>query len=307
MNPGTVVVAGANGGFGRRAAEAFEAAGWTVRRYRRGSDLAVFAAGADVIVNGLNPSMYHNWPVLIPQITRQVIEAAKATGATVLMPGTVYVYGDQPGPWTEATPHRFTARKSRIRSEMEAAYRRAVAEDGLRVILLRGGDFIDPANPATLMNMMVLAQLRRGLMIAMAKPSVPRAYAYLPDMARAAVALAGKRAELAPYEEVNMPGLTFSLQDLRAEITRQTGRRPRLLPFPWWALRLAAPFGELARELLEMRYLYRTPHRLDGTKFTRLLPGFGFAPLSRIVAEELAALGLSASAKLEVQPQQSVA
>ena len=43
--------------------------------------------GADVIDNGLNPPNYHNWAKLIPQITADVIAAAKASGATVLLPG----------------------------------------------------------------------------------------------------------------------------------------------------------------------------------------------------------------------------
>lgn len=290
MTPGTVLIAGTSGNFGRHAARAFAAAGWTVRRYRRGTDMGAAAEGCDVIVNGLNPPMYHNWAVLIPRITAQVIAAARSSGATVLVPGTVYVYGDTPGPWHEDTPHRFTARKGRIRSEMEAAYQRAVDEDGLRVILLRAGDFLDPGNPVTLMDMLVLRRIARGKMMATGTPTAPRAYAYLPDMARAAVALAERRAALAPYEEVNMPGLTFSIEDLRAEIAAQTGRRPAMTRFPWLLLRLAAPFHELSREMLEMRYLHDLPHRMAGDTFHRLLPGFGATPLSRIVTEELAAL-----------------
>lgn len=290
MTSNIVLVAGASGNFGRNAATAFEAAGWTVRRYRRGTDMAAAAQGADVIVNGLNPPMYHNWPVLIPQITAEAIAAARASGATLLVPGTVYVYGSQPGPWTETTPHRYAVRKGRIRAEMEAAYRRAVAQDGLRVILLRGGDFIDPGNPGTMFDMLVLKWLAHGVILPTGKTASPRAYAYLPDMARAAVALAEERAELSPYEEVNMPGLTFSIGDLRAEIAVQTGRRPLALPFPWPLLRLAAPFHELSRELYEMRYLHDLPHRMSGEKFRRLLPEFQDTSFSEVVARQIAAV-----------------
>jgi len=48
---------------GHHAAEAFAAAGWTLRRYKRGTDMTAAAMGADVIVNGLNPPGYHNWAV----------------------------------------------------------------------------------------------------------------------------------------------------------------------------------------------------------------------------------------------------
>jgi len=55
----TVLVLGASGLFGSHAAQAFAEAGWTVRRFRRGSDMAAAAQGAQVIVNGLNPPKYH--------------------------------------------------------------------------------------------------------------------------------------------------------------------------------------------------------------------------------------------------------
>lgn len=290
MSTGIAVVTGAHGAFGRRAAEAFENAGWEVRRYERGTDLAEIARGADLIVNAMNPPMYHDWPGLLPAITAQVIAAAKATGATVLLPANVYPYGAQPGPWTEETAPVPVARKGRIRAEIEASYRKAVAEDGLRVIVLRMGDFVDPENPAAVLNMVVLKGLAKNRMTTLSPGPVRRAYAFLPDAARAAVALAAMRAELAPYQEVNLPGLHFSIDELRDEIARQTGRRPRVRAMPWWPLRLAAPFHELSRELYEMRYLYRLDHRLESTRFDRLLPGFRFTPFAEVVRQEIAAM-----------------
>lgn len=290
MSTGIVVVTGASGAFGRRAAEAFENAGWEVRRYKRGSDLAEIAHGADLIVNAMNPPMYHDWQGLLPQITAQVIDAAKATGATVLLPNNVYPYGAQPGPWTEATAQVPASRKGRIRQEVEATYRKAVAEDGIRVIALRMADFVDPANPATVLNMVVLKGLAKGRMSTLSPGAVVRAYAYLPDAARAAVALAEMRDKLPPWQEVNLPGLHFSMDQLRDEITRQTGRRPNVRALPWWIFRLAGPFHELSRELYEMRYLYRLDHRLESIEFDRLMPGFRFTPFDEVVREEIAAM-----------------
>ena len=106
--PQTVLILGASGLFGSHAAAAFQTAGWTVRRYQRGTDMARAAMEADLIVNALNPPKYHNWAKLIPQITGQVIAAAKASGATILVAGNVYVYGIAPGPWGPGTPHHPT-------------------------------------------------------------------------------------------------------------------------------------------------------------------------------------------------------
>ncbi|MEL6437185.1 MAG: epimerase, partial [Pseudomonadota bacterium] len=59
---GQVLILGASGKVGRYAGRAFEAAGWTVRRFNRQTDTLVEAAhGCDVIVNGFNPQNYHDW------------------------------------------------------------------------------------------------------------------------------------------------------------------------------------------------------------------------------------------------------
>lgn len=281
---GKVLVAGASGNFGAAAAAAFAAAGWEVRRFQRGTDMAAAAMGCDVIVNALNPPMYHDWVRLIPEITAQVLAAARASGATVLVPGNVYVYGREPGPWGADTPHRPCSRKGAIRAEMEARYKAS----GLPVIVLRGGDFIDAGSAGTFLNMVTLKGLEKGKLQVAGDPLVPRAYAHLPDMARVAFALAERRADLPRFADIPYAGLTFSMADLKAEIERQSGRPLRYTQMPWGILRLLSPFWELARELREMRYLYDLPHALDPAPMAALLPGHRDASFRDVVAAHLA-------------------
>lgn len=284
--PQTVLILGASGLFGSHAADAFHIAGWTVRRYYRGTDMTEAAMGADLIVNAMNPPNYHNWAKLIPQITAQVIATAKASGAAVLVAGNVYVYGAAPGPWGPDTPHCPTKRKGRIRAAMEASYKMAT-RDGVRTIILRGGDFIAPNDPRAVLNMITLKPRAKGFITAIGTPTALRGYAYLPDMARAAVELATIRATLPAFTDIPLPGLTFSIADLAAELTAHTGKPLRIKQFNWLHIRLLAPFWELAREFLEMRYLYSLPHSLSPEPMAGLLPGFAFAPLHQVVAEHL--------------------
>ena len=285
----TVLICGASGLFGGQAAAAFAAAGWTVRKYQRGADMVAAAKGVDVIVNALNPPNYHAWDRLIPEITAQVIAAGLASGATVLVPGNVYVYGDQPGPWGPGTPHRPVARKGRIRAEMEASYR-AATDKGLRVIVLRGGDFIDPTAPRSFWNMIALKGVGKGRITSASPPGIKRAYAYLPDMARAAVALADRRATLPAFADVPFAGLTLTMEDVAAGLERLTGKPMRVTRFMWWFMRLAGPFWELARELNEMRYLFDTGHALDPALLTQLLPDFRMTPLDEVLRQEVQVL-----------------
>jgi nucleoside-diphosphate-sugar epimerase len=293
---GTVLILGASGIFGGACARAFAQAGWQVRRYdRKAGNMAAAAQGADLIVNGLNPPNYHDWDNLLPKITAEVLTAAEASGATVLLPGNVYVFGKEPGPWSDTTPHRPLARKGRLRAELEAAYRAAAAR-GARVIVLRGGDFIDGTGRDDVMAYYYLRGVKSGKVTGLA--GVTRAHAFLPDFARAAVALAERRAELPEFADIPYPGHAFDGEALRAEVQRQTGRKMRLAAFPWTMIRLLSPFWELARELGEMRYLYETPHRIDGSTFRALFPDWHDTPFEKVVA---------ASLKGKVDPDQAVA
>ncbi|MFC3182919.1 epimerase [Cypionkella sinensis] len=293
-----VLVAGASGLFGSHAARAFAAAGWEVRRYQRGTDMAQAARGADVIVNAMNPPMYHDWGRLVPAITAQAIAAARASGATLIVPASVYNYGVQPRPWGPSTPQKPNTRKGAVRVQMEADYRAS----GVPVILLRGGDFMDAEGKTQAMGM-ALRGLAKGKVMAFGGEDVPRAYAYLPDMARAAVELAAVRDGLPRFADIPFAGLTFSVQDLLAMFEKLSGQTYRVTKFPWWLMRVASPVWELARELTEMRYLYDLPHRLDGATMQTVLPDFQTTGLAEVAAVQLRRAGLAA----QIDPQRVMA
>lgn len=267
----TVLILGGTGKIGSRAADAFWDAGWEVRHYdRKTGDMVKAAKGADVIINGLNPPAYHDWERTIPEITSQVIAAAKASGATVIIPGNIYNFGDQPGLLDENTPQIASTKKGRVRIEMEQTYRAS----GVKTIVLRAGNFIDPAGNGDIMSMLMMRDIKKGRITAAADPKTLQAYAYVPDWGRAAVKLAEKREALAQFEDVPFPGHAFTTVDLQACVSHHTGRKIKITRFPWWLMTLLSPFWELAREMREMRYLYAMPHQVGAEKFNRLLPEF---------------------------------
>lgn len=267
---GTALILGPSGKIGTHAIRAFEAHRWTIRRYKRGTDMTDAATGADVIVNGLNPPKYHDWTNQIPALTAQVIAAGRESGATVIIPGNVYVFGDSGGIWDETTPHRATSRKGKIRIEMEKAYR----DSGVQTILLRAGNFIDPDRNDDIVSTVTVPDPGKHRVTSLGDPEAVQAWIWLPDWAEAAVQLAEKRKNLAQFEDIPMPGLTFSHQELADRLSDLTGRVWRVKRFPWFLMRITSPFWELAREMIDMRHLYDTPHRLGSAKFDRLLPDF---------------------------------
>lgn len=284
----TVLITGPSGHIGRHAAAAFEAAGWTVRRFRRGTDMVAAAEGADIIVNGMNPPNYHNWAETLPRITEQHIAAARASGAMVILPGNIYSLGDTcPGAWDETAPHRPTTRKGRVRAEVEEMYR---ASD-VQTLILRAGNFIDPEGDNDIVSLMVLRSLGRGRITFAGTPGARQAWCYLPDWARAAVALAEKRDSLAAHEVVPFAGFTLTWIDLAAHVERQSGQTLRQGQFPWWMMTLLSPVWGLAREMREMRYLYSMDHALDGARLRALLPEYRDTPVERALSAKLAQMG----------------
>lgn len=296
----TVLILGASGRFGRNAATAFRQAGWTVVAFdRMRDDLQGAARRADVIVNAWNPP-YPDWARQVPGLHAQVIEAAKAAGATVIVPGNVYVFGaETPAPWGPDTPHRATNPLGRIRIEMEAAYRAS----GVRTIILRAGDFLDTEASGNRFDQIMIKPLARGRFTYPGNPDIAHAWAFLPDLTRAAVALAERRKALQQFCDVTFPGYTATGRDIAQALTQVTGRQVTLKQMSWLPLHLARPFWPMAGCLLEMRYLWNTPHRLDGAVFDALLPEFRQTPLIQAVAQAIPP-GLR---KGDVHPDQPVA
>ncbi len=288
---GTVLILGANGGFGRAAAEAFWNAGWTVRRFDRSRDrLPEAATGADVIVNGWN-TPYPTWQVELPKLTETVIEAARASGATILQPQNIYVYGSaSPTRIGIDTPHAATNTLGRLRIDME----RRLKASGVRVILLRAGDFIDAGPGGAWMNRVVLSRLGREQIVYPGNPDIPHSWAYLPDLGRAAVGLAERRAALGPFHEVLFPGYTLTGRDLATLASEALGRPLKVKKMNWLPIRFLSPVWALARHLIEMRYLWEMPHSLDGASLDEALPDFAATDPEAAIAAAIAGMSREA-------------
>ncbi len=300
----TVLVLGANGRIGRSAVEAFLNAGWAVRAFvRRGSadrvrrevqifegdafdvDSVVSAAeGADVIVNALNPP-YERWAAELPRITRSVLGAAKHSGATVMIPGNVYNYGESmPSVLVEDTPHAPTTRKGTMREQMEDAYRDAAAQ-GVQTIVLRAGDYFERNKTGNWFDSYIANKVSKGVVTYPGSLDRVHAWAFLPDVARALVGLAEIRADLPDFDTFGFEGFSLTGRELVEAMETAAGRPLKVKRLPWPIIRLLGFFSAPMREVVEMKYLWDVPHRIDGSKLARALPRFRPTELSVAIAD----------------------
>lgn len=285
---GNVLIIGSHGRFGANAVTAFTAAGWQVTRFDRSrDDLMQAAQGRDVIVMAGSPRGYQDWAREVMPMHRPVAEAARASGATLIVPGNVYVYGpDAPFGWTAQTPHLATNPLAKLRIELEEMYRTC----GARVIYLRCGDFLDTGATGNWFDLMIAKRAHRGRISYPGPLDRPHAWAYLPDAARAALRLAEMRDRLGPWEDIPFPGYTLTGHDLAALCAEALHHPVAARRMAWWPLILAQPVAPLMRGLVEMRYLWSLPQRLDGTRLHQLLPDWQDTPPAEAIARALSAL-----------------
>jgi nucleoside-diphosphate-sugar epimerase len=280
----TVLVLGPTGRMGRNAAIAFEAAGWEVRLFDRKKDNLWDAAwGASVIVNCWNPP-YTHWAAEVSGQTADVIEVAKATGATVIIPGNVYVYGEQaPARFGAGTPHLATNPLGRIRVDMEAAYRKS----GVQTINVRAGDYLDTEASGNWFDMIIAKPVPKGFIKYAGPLDCMHAFTFLPDVAASMVALAEKRHVLGQYEDVAVPSFNLTAHELADAISDVVGKDIKAKRMPWWPLKMLGLVWPLGRKIVEMRYIWSKPHHIDATRHAELCGEVPMTPLHDALAQAL--------------------
>ncbi|NHQ80652.1 NAD(P)H-binding protein [Chromobacterium vaccinii] len=313
----TALVVGAAGGIGGELARQLRDAGWEVRGLVRSlerpvqtrdgivwirgdamrpDDVAKAAEGCAVIVHAVNPPGYKRWAELVLPMLDSTIAAAKSEGATVVLPGTVYNYGPDAFPiLREDSPQRPLTRKGAIRVEMEARLR-AYAAGGGRALIVRAGDFFGPkaGNNWFSQGLIQPGKTTRRIQNP-AMPGIGHQWSYLPDVASNIVELLARRESLEPFATFHLGSYwdadgTQIAQAIRRALQKH-GVNAKVDAFPWWLIRLIAPFSATLREVMEMRYLWRKPVRMDNGKLLGALGRERVTPLDEAVEATLKGLG----------------
>ncbi len=281
-----VLVMGITGSFGGHVAEAFQQQGWTIRAMLRDplklparfagvevvqgdavdiASVRAAAEGVDLMVYGVNPPGYRWDGKAVPWL-ENAATAAEEKGLTVVFPENVYVFDPADGPdFAEDAAIRPISSRGRIRQAMERRLQQAT-ERGARAIVIRAGDYIG-ANAGSTWMRQLIKRTRRGYTLTTPSPrDLPHTWAYLPDMARVVADLAEKKDQLPAYSVFHFKGYQVTFNEIAQAITEASGEAVTMKRFPWWPLRLIAPFSELFKGLVDMGYLWETEINLCDDK-----------------------------------------
>lgn len=303
---GKILVLGAAGRLGAIAAVAFRDAGWTVkglvRPGRAGAvprrveaveavtrDEAIAAGrGCDVVLNALNPAITQ-WRKNALSLAYGAIATAESNGATLLFPGSVWNYGRGTPPLLdETTPMQPASRKGVMRVEMEQRITEA-CDRGMRAIVLRAGDFFGGGR-GSWFDLVIAKDIARDRLTYPGPLGTMHAWAYLPDFADALVRLAERRSGFGACETFGFPGHAATGHEFVAAIEAAAGRKFNVRPMSWWLLKTIGQVSALGRELSELEYLWRMPHRISGEKLKGAIGEVARTPLPAAVAAALRAL-----------------
>ncbi len=312
----TVLILGANGRFGQAATQAFAHAGWRVLAQTRRAPVAPLPAGATAlatpladttalcaqagtvhaVVHAVNP-VYSRWDAEALPALQQGMAVAQQLRALFMLPGNVYNFGEgMPALLTETTPQAPNNEKGRIRVAMEDAMRNR-SPQGLRSVVIRAGDFYGCGSGSWL-DQAIVKSIRQGKLVYPGPLDLPHAWAYLPDLARAFVAVAARPPQPA-FETLHFAGHTLTGNELLAALQTAAddlGLHPargwRTGGMPWGLIRAVGLVHPQWRELARMSYLWRVPHALSGDALARAVGPLPATPLQQALRTALIDLGL---------------
>jgi nucleoside-diphosphate-sugar epimerase len=334
----TVLILGAHGRLGSACVQAFDDAGWQVIAQQRKpagqasaqtshpriqtlvtgaapvSQLANSLPTVDVVVHAMNPA-YTNaaWVQHVPGMMDSAITLASALKATLIFPGNVYNFGrHMPPVLTENLSQHPTSVKGRLRAEIEQKLRCATQATGLRAVVIRAGDFFGSGR-GSWFDQVLTSKLQRGTFTYPGPLDVATPWAYLPDLAKTFVRVAGHRQQLPDFETLHFAGHQLSgadwlraLQPLaEAQGWGAAGQPLKTASLPWSLIRAVGLVNSSWASLAEVRYLYQTPHALGNAGLVKLLGAEPHTALPEAAAQALAELGLL-SARSSINPSARV-
>jgi nucleoside-diphosphate-sugar epimerase len=238
--------------------------------------LVDIAKSADVIYNCVNPP-YHRWAQDWPPMAGSLLAAAETTGAVLVTLGNLYGYGPVDGPMTEDLPLAATGVKGRVRARMWADLLAAHRAGRVRTTELRASDYFGPGagEQAFLGDRFVPGVLAGRPVTFIRDTTIPHAWTYLPDVARAlAIAGVDERAWGRPWHIPTGPALSArAFGERLAELAGAPA--PRIRELPRSVLYAAGMVSPMLRGMRETAYQFDRPYILDSSDFETT---FGVTP-----------------------------
>jgi len=291
------LVLGITGNFGRAHARALLADGWQVNLLVRDlkklkddalvddvnvtlfpgdamnlENILTAGEGCQVIIHGVNMA-YDLWPKLMPQITNNILTAAKQLEATILFAGNIYNFSPDDGPmYDEQSPQHPITKKGAFRKKLEQDMAHFARTQAVQVIVLRAGDYWGPeSSESSMFKYLVLDNVTKGKIWLAGRDDRQHCWAYLPDLAKIGVEILKRRGELNLFETFHSKGHELTGRQMTTAVEQVLGKSLKIGKFPWMLIKILGIFNATLREMLELRFMHNTSQSLNQNKLKNLL------------------------------------
>jgi nucleoside-diphosphate-sugar epimerase len=255
--------------------------------------LTELAAGAVAIYNCVNPK-YSRWEQDWPPVANALIEAAAATGAVLVVASNVYVYGLPDGPMTEDTPFNAHFKNGRVREQMYRDQLAAHEAGRIRMVEVRGSDYIGPNTQSQLGDRVVPRLLNGKAVQVLGNPDLPHTWTYSLDMGHALV-VAGND-ERAYGRAWHAPSTPRTQREAITDMARVAGVAvPKISSVPGVMLSALGLVNADMREIKHIVYQVENPFVVDDSAIASAL-GVHRTAWDDIVRATLESFGWTAKA-----------
>jgi len=227
----------------------------------RGMDIVVHAAAVP----------YPEWPQLVPLLAENALAAAEASGATLVFPGNVYVYGRPRSRFvTEDHPQEPQTVKGRIRLGIERRFLQAHQEGRVDLVLPRFPDVYGPGGMHDDLRPVFEGALTGKPCRWPLDADALHEFILNDDAAEAILKLVGTPASHG--RAVQVPGARpiVARDFIRLVYAAAGSSEPSVRVFGRGMYRLVGLFNKMARSAYEMAYLFEDPILLDGSLYRSL-------------------------------------
>ena len=230
---------------------------------------------------------YHRWTQEFPPLQTAVIDAARDSGARLIVAENLYCYGPVSEPMTEALPLRPNTRKGHVRAAMNEALMEAHGRGEVDVAVARGSDFFGPGVAGSAVGERLFGAIAAGRPAEVyGDPAQPHSYTFVRDFGEALAILGtDARSSGQVWHVPNAPAV--STEAFVRLAARLVGTAPRLRRVGVLPLRLFGLFVPPAREMIEMLYEFDRPFVVDHAKFAGTFGDIS-TPLESALSQTLA-------------------
>jgi nucleoside-diphosphate-sugar epimerase len=307
------VVLGAAGGMGRAIVDQLINAGRSVRAVGRtlpdwatshsnrtgfewrSADLedpkaALMATeGATTVFFAAQPP-YGEWPERFPTMTTNVIEAAAAAHAKLVMVDNLYMYGPTESRLHEGLPRTSTGRKGATRARMEEQLLQAHRSGKVRVTIGRLSDYYGPNGLNTSVSALVFEKaIAEKAMQWPGRSDMPRTLHYLEDAARGIIVLGSH--DKADGQVWHLPAAEpITGAQFMALVNKHVATPVKTKTISTQMMKIGGLFSPEAKETVECMYQWTAPFVVDSSAFTKAFGDIETTPHGQAVQTTVASM-----------------